>query len=315
MGWECADQNSLISQSYTWSRLSICEEHFRMLFTRLKVHPDFLDIVRVFCEKTGPVEESFSDFFVKISPRSLLNDHSAVNGASGYGKGVVYSMSTFTNRNLELGYNIKYVAPHGRDYPKDPFSIREVGVYQRYDPKTQRSSWIFLQVPEDLKRRLASVFQHTKESTPMSQFQIHTMVLLSVSEAWRDYLVYLEEQFSNLVDRGFFTSINGPKLETDISADFSDIRRVQILTDKLRRLVQILKLNTRLGHQFKKSIAKMENVTPPDMHPFLNNLDLELDKFIFQQETHLSRIEALIARAQGIGQLVSSCRRPPKQTS
>jgi len=33
----------------------------------------------------------------------------------------------------------------------------------------------------------------------MVQFQLHAVILLSVSEDWRDYLVYLEEYFSKLV--------------------------------------------------------------------------------------------------------------------
>jgi hypothetical protein len=35
--------------------------------TRLRVHPSFLDVVHVFSEKIGPVEESFNHFFVNLS--------------------------------------------------------------------------------------------------------------------------------------------------------------------------------------------------------------------------------------------------------
>lgn len=50
---------SFLGQTYTWSRPQICEGHFRKLFTCLKVQPSFLDIVHVFCEKVGPVEDRF----------------------------------------------------------------------------------------------------------------------------------------------------------------------------------------------------------------------------------------------------------------
>lgn len=62
---------SFINQSYTWSRLLISEEHFRRLFTRLRVHPCFLDVVFLFQEKIRPVEEGLSSLFVDIVPQNF----------------------------------------------------------------------------------------------------------------------------------------------------------------------------------------------------------------------------------------------------
>jgi hypothetical protein len=77
-------RNSFIDQSYTWSRLCISEEHFRRLFTRMAVHPNFLDVVRLFCEKTGPVEEGFSSLFMHTSERDLSSDHSMLGQDCSY---------------------------------------------------------------------------------------------------------------------------------------------------------------------------------------------------------------------------------------
>jgi hypothetical protein len=77
-------RNSFIDQSYTWSRLCISEEHFRRLFTRMAVHPNFLDVVRLFCEKTGPVEEGFSSLFMHTSERDLSSDHSMLGRDCSY---------------------------------------------------------------------------------------------------------------------------------------------------------------------------------------------------------------------------------------
>ena len=68
---------SFIDQSYTWSRLCISEEYFRRLFTQMAVHPNFVDVVRLFCEKTGPVEEGFSSLFMNMSEGDLSGNHSA----------------------------------------------------------------------------------------------------------------------------------------------------------------------------------------------------------------------------------------------
>lgn len=37
------------------------------------MHPRFLDVVRIFSEKIGPVEESFNAFFVNIAPSVPLD--------------------------------------------------------------------------------------------------------------------------------------------------------------------------------------------------------------------------------------------------
>jgi hypothetical protein len=99
----------------------------------------------------------------------------------------------------DIGYNIKYVAKHGRALPNDPFSIREIGVYQHFSSLTQQSNWVFLQSSDELKDRLRRAFQLSDSGFPAKQFLLHSMVLLDVSENWREYLVYLEDEFSKLV--------------------------------------------------------------------------------------------------------------------
>jgi hypothetical protein len=104
---------------------------------------------------------------------------------------------------LELGYNLKYVAPHGRTFPKDPFSIRETGIYHRFDSETQESIWIFMQASDALKDRLRRTYERSNDTVPMNQFLMHASIFHSVSEYWRDYLVYLEDTFSKLVSYRF----------------------------------------------------------------------------------------------------------------
>ena len=103
---------------------------------------------------------------------------------------------------LDIGYNIKYIAKHGRRYPTDPFSIREIGVYQHFSSPDQRCQWVFLQAPDQLKDRLRRNLQCFDDNPPMRQILQHSMLLLEVSEDWREYLVYLEEEFSKIVSTG-----------------------------------------------------------------------------------------------------------------
>ncbi|RFU31765.1 hypothetical protein B7463_g4560, partial [Scytalidium lignicola] len=126
----------------------------------------------------------------------------------------------------------------------------------------------------------------------------------NLSEDWRDYLVFLEEEFTMLVDRGFYTNIKGPQFEGDLEADYSDFRKLQILTDKLQRLSQILSLNIRLGHQMKDFTEKNRRCRSVALRVEIDSIPSTLDKFLYEQTTSLDRIKTLITRSAGINQLV-----------
>jgi hypothetical protein len=108
------------------------------------------------------------------------------------------------------------------------------------------------------------------------------------------------------VDKSFFTNVRGPQFEGDVIADFSDLRRLQILTDKLRKLVQILRLNIRIGRQLAKEMSRINIVSSPTSQTGFDRIQLKLELFLLGQETSVDRVETLIARSSGIGQLVSN---------
>ncbi|OCL06759.1 hypothetical protein AOQ84DRAFT_389976 [Glonium stellatum] len=218
-----------IRQNFSWSSLQISED-LRQLFASQEVHPNFLDVVHVFGEKTEPVEESFSTFFCHPISQSRTVNLDSFSANDGY----------------EIGYNIKYVTGHGRSFLRDPYSIRDTGVYHKYRRDSTAGEfccWILIHASDALEERFRHAFQASKETRCVLQFQVHAMVLLSVSENWRGYINYLEESFRKLRERGFLTNIKGPTAEGDIEADFSDIRSLQVLADKLCQLCHILGLN------------------------------------------------------------------------
>ena len=109
-----------------------------------------------------------------------------------------------------IGYNIKYVAGHGRPFLKDPYSVRETGVFQlcaNSSTSAQRCSWVFIHASDALEERLGEVFKNAKQTTCALQFQIHALVLLSVSDNWRTYTNYLEESFRRLVSTEQFADL------------------------------------------------------------------------------------------------------------
>lgn len=98
--------------------------------------------------------------------------------------------------------------------------------------------------------------------------------------------------------------MKGPQIGGDIEADFSDIRKLQILTDKLRKLVQILQLNIDLAARLQKDFMRIRGFSNPELSATYDDFDCKMDQFTFQQHTSNNRIKGLIARADGISSLV-----------
>jgi hypothetical protein len=220
-----------------------------------------------------------------------------------------------------VAYNVKYVARHGREAPlQDPFSIRETGVYHHWQSVPAKCTWILLNPSETLSERLAEAFTEPENAEALGQIHWHALILLCLSENWRDYVNHLEENFSYLVsgrrcyfniayfmkmDRGFFSTLQQPVRDGTITVDFGDIRSLQIMTDKLRRLIHLLKLNSNLCEHLKAFFNHVKSLSPPQMAASFCQYEIMIENYGFQNETHILRLESIVSRAQGVGSLVS----------
>ncbi|PLN84780.1 hypothetical protein BDW42DRAFT_31437 [Aspergillus taichungensis] len=281
----------LLHQSYSWGRLQVSEPILRELFTGLQVHPEFLEILFLFGEKLGPTEESFSSFCSHCRP--------VVASLSSYGlSGPLCS--------YDIGYNIKYAAPHMRTFPKDPYSLRETGVYHSFDARTQKAKWVFIQSSAPLEDRLKRCFSHPVDTHDASQFKIHGVILQTALNGWRDYLVYLEDTFSKLSDQGFHTRVSGPRGEGDLDVDFSDIRSLRALTAKMRRLLQIISLNVEVAERMRTWTLRVKSHSPHQLSDAFDDLESTIQTFIMCSNIHCSRLSSMMDRGREIQGLIQS---------
>ncbi|KAF1845215.1 uncharacterized protein K460DRAFT_416511 [Cucurbitaria berberidis CBS 394.84] len=271
-----------ISQAYSWGQLLITEEFFRKLLTALEVHPCFLDVVHIFGERITAVEESFAACFTRLYP----------------------SLSSSQNSSYEISYNFKYVVRHGRSLPQDPFSVRQTGVYHKYCANSTTCTWILLQPPEILSERIAKALGCVEESRPTSQFRYHALIFLCLTENLRDYLNYLEDQFSTLMDRGFFSNVKRATREGVIDTNFDDIRSLQIMTDKLKRLVHLLELNKTVCQRLQTFFDRMKPTSLEETASFLCQYEMMMGNCMFQIETHALQLTTMVSRAEGVGSMI-----------
>lgn len=130
---------SFLDQSYTWSRLQICEEHFRKLFTCLKVHPSFLDIVHVFCEKIGPVEESFNGFFINHSDQHVRGNPTLKSQDSSYSM-QLFSSLVYTELIRQISDTMSNMSPGTVGNLRKTPSLSEKSASINTIPRSPRSA-------------------------------------------------------------------------------------------------------------------------------------------------------------------------------
>lgn len=99
---------------------------------------------------------------------------------------------------LEISYNFKYVGLHRRSSLKDPYSIRQIGVHQRYDAAADVSTWILVHPPDELWALFSSTLS-TPHLRPADQFRCHAVIFRCLLSGYRDCINTVEENMRGLV--------------------------------------------------------------------------------------------------------------------
>jgi len=98
---------------------------------------------------------------------------------------------------------MRYMAKHNRS-SKNPWSLRQVGVYHQITPQDGKSTWILLQPSEDAYEDVVSHCENselrsTKEEDVEASCLLYLDLLDSLSLSWGDYIEYLWSEVENLV--------------------------------------------------------------------------------------------------------------------
>ena len=107
------------------------------------------------------------------------------------------------------------------------------------------------------------------------------------------------------MNKGMFTDTRRRPSKGHIEAEFSDIRRLHILIDKIRRLTHILHMNLEVGirlQEFTEQILARQ----PSMKKTIEfeTLDSNLKLFVTQHQIHQARLDSILQRADGTESMV-----------
>ncbi|KAF2732805.1 hypothetical protein EJ04DRAFT_565675 [Polyplosphaeria fusca] len=265
----------VLRQSSSWGHFYATSDMFQDMFATLDIFPDFLDFLRGFGFKMRSEDENFGGYREKPSARSF----------------------DFLTICEEFMYNLRYAAKHGRQR-RNPWAIRHMAIYHRFNLNTQSSLWILLQPSEDSYNDLKKLY-HDTDCRGQSGHRglLHELFFWDVEGNWREYINYLQKELLVLEDKALLSRV-GQKSKVDYELAFADCQDVQ----SLRNMMQKCRAGVKITQE---AVAGFEW--------FLNNSradkEANMDQSFFRSynsllRNHCQSIEDLLESSRGISQIL-----------
>lgn len=171
------------------------------IFSFNQVMPGYLDLVFLFGENTGPNDLRFSAFREQSSLKTIDVGLRDLN-RSGQKFELCYNLKTV---------NRKYIGASRRagTAARTEWSIRQAGVFHKFDVKLGTTFWMFTKGSLELENRFDEVTNQddrpedrsfdSPEEAFRSSLAIHAMMIQWASEQWRWYLQSLDEDIEKEV--------------------------------------------------------------------------------------------------------------------
>ena len=106
----------------------------------------------------------------------------------------------------EITYITKYPEERNRDTP-ERWSVRQTGVYHRFDTRTQKSFWILLHPKPDspIRLRVEDVIRAVPQfnDTDQNMMMLHLSILGKPFGNWRWYMAHFEEEIEDMVSSAY----------------------------------------------------------------------------------------------------------------
>ena len=113
--------------------------------------------------------------------------------------------------SVEMTFVFKYPEHNGRSDGADPWSIRQTGVYQSFDPLTGTSLWMLLNPRRNAAAdvRIRGMLNDLKSSSQLHQqpLLIGLVVLSTYFANWRTYMEFYEKEELKMVTMYHYPNI------------------------------------------------------------------------------------------------------------
>jgi hypothetical protein len=104
-------------------------------------------------------------------------------------------------QTLECLYSFRYAADNGkRDPEKDPWSIRQTAIYQRYDFNTAKVIWVGVGASQEAEALMHSHLKGGSQRSSVSDiFTLHASLIKVSLADWRGLLLDVKKKVQKLV--------------------------------------------------------------------------------------------------------------------
>ncbi|CAI9637754.1 unnamed protein product [Alternaria burnsii] len=266
-----------MSKAYSWAPFDIPKEMLQEIIAQLDVTPEILPVFFSFRRHTNRLEEAFSD-----------------------------SIWVSTSKDFtELTYLLKYTETRNSSEAKADWSIRQIGVYHRYDPHAMQSTWILLFPTADssTRRDLVNELSSTcdMEQTAYHPLSLHVSLMQARIHNWRLYVSQFENEVWELANLAFTVDFESTMPFQDAYKDISDLHYIEtrlatlppIFDAQLELVGQLDSLNEQFFHR-----SQVSEETCSKMKETLGNLRRRL-------EAYNANVAFVLGKIRSTTQLVS----------
>ncbi|RJE22931.1 hypothetical protein PHISCL_04740 [Aspergillus sclerotialis] len=240
-----------------------------------KASPEFLDIVSCFYKRSTALEEAFCN-----GPFFKCN-------AEG----------------MEIAYIFKYAFYKGDIDGKDPWSIRQTGVYQKYNFATKSSTWIFLHPAKQsaFQTRLEEMLTSSEECSRIRDhlFFLHNIFISTSFPHWRDFMAYYEARLLTQ-----HKIIMGSSLNEPLRINHQTLNTVIFIENRFLTLRTVL-------HSVRKAFETIHKANDAlcdaDIFPLSEREGTRqlFDNYINQADEYTQNVSFLHTRAGRTAQLIA----------
>ncbi|CAG8956266.1 hypothetical protein HYFRA_00003646 [Hymenoscyphus fraxineus] len=225
-----------LRQSGSRSHFSFSSKAGKLILSRLSVTPQFNNILTCFGYEDGP----------------------GTNGRSGYceeTKGKKAGHLTF-----ETGYILKHV--ESKPGSEIPFSIRQMGVYQKFTVSTQKSSSLLIQPSLKVEKRIIELAKDRDIGKICAHWKnLHEIHLGTVSSNWTEYIRLIDAKVCEVEGavRYAHPNDNSPDRVT-----FTTLQNLNKYNDILIRITSALELNIFVLSKLNTTAIKRQSLDKPE---------------------------------------------------
>ncbi|EHK43559.1 hypothetical protein TRIATDRAFT_320809 [Trichoderma atroviride IMI 206040] len=196
----------------------------------------------------------------------------------------------------QICYTVRFVELNHRDIG-DPWSPRQMGVYQRFHAPTQRTVWVMIKPPQ----RLRDIFEekisaiHGYKPLANAQFLLFHLAILSFSLVnWGEYVAAQRKNLEKYEGTSFFSDVDCHDVN-DYKLGFEDRQNLQRFRRKLIKATAIIDAAILLGEKMK---GFMERVAPAGLDITIQEtIGLELEDYLSEANYHRECLIGLQQRA------------------